>query len=246
MNRAATALAFCLALSPCLSSQVDAAGTAYGVDTSEVSEAGSCKVEAWISRASNSDLVATTNPACVADLGRLVEFSAQLSRARADDEWATSIAPKMKMRLLPSSIGGLGLAAAMGGNVDARTGELSSAFAYAPATIRLSEVTRINLNGGWIWDRELDRTLVTYGAGFDWKMTSTLILTLETFGQYAEGPFGSATRPRFQAGMRWRPVDTFSVDLIWGRNINGEDANWVTLATTLRFPPPGSDGKLPF
>ncbi len=76
-----------------------AAGTAYGVDTAEVSEAGSCKVEAWVSRATNKDLVAVTNPACVADFGRLVEFSAQLNTSRADDEWATTIAPKMKMKL---------------------------------------------------------------------------------------------------------------------------------------------------
>lgn len=223
-----------------------AAGTAFGVDTSEVSEAGSCKVEAWISRASNKDLVATTNPACVADLGRLVEFSAQLTRTRADDEWATSVAPKMKVKLLPTSIGGLGLALATGTNVDARTGEASTVFAYAPATLRLSEITRINLNTGWTWDRELNRNLVTYGAGFDWKMTSTLILTLETFGQYTDGPYGPATRPRFQAGVRYRPVDTFSVDLIYGRNINGEDADWITLATTIRFPPEGGSGKPPF
>ena len=225
---------------------VQAAGTAFGVDTSEVSEAGSCKVEAWISRATNRDLVATTNPACVADFGRLVEFSAQLTRSRADDEWAASIAPKMKVKLLPTSIGGVGLAAAAGMNLDARTGETSTLFAYAPATIRLSEITRINLNGGWTWDRELNRNLVTYGAGLDWKMTSVLILTLETFGQYTDGPYGPATRPRFQAGLRFRPVDTLSFDVIYGRNINGEDANWITFATTVRFPAEGSNAKLPF
>jgi len=223
-----------------------AAGTAYGVDTAEVSEAGSCKVEAWVSRAGNQDLVATTNPACVADLGRLVEFSAQLTRSRADDEWATSIAPKMKMKLSSTSIGGIGWAAASGLNVDARTGEVSTVFAYAPATLRLSEITRINLNGGWTWDRELNRNLVTYGAGFDWKMTPVLILTLETFGQYTDGPYGPTTRPRFQAGMRYRPIDTLSFDVIYGRNINGEDANWITFATTVRFPPEGSTAKLPF
>lgn len=222
------------------------AGTAYGVDTAEVSEAGSCKVEAWISRAGNADLVATTNPACVADLGRLVEFSAQLTRSRADDEWATSIAPKMKIKIAPTSIGGLGWAAASGMNIDARTGEISSAFAYAPATLRLSEITRINLNGGWAWDRDLNRSLATYGIGFDWKMTSVLILTLETFGQYTDGPYGPATRPRYQAGLRYRPVDTLSFDFIYGRNINGEDANWVTFATTVRFPAEGSNAKLPF
>ena len=28
-------------------------------------------------------------------------------------------------------------------------------------------------------------------------------------------------------------------DLIYGRNITGENANWITLGTTIRFPVPG-------
>ena len=40
--------------------------------------------------------------------------------------------------------------------------------------------------------------------------------------------------------MRWRPDDIFSVDLIYGRNITGENANWITLGTTIRFPVPGA------
>ena len=38
----------------------------------------------------------------------------------------------------------------------------------------------------------------------------------------------SVTRPRFQAGVRYRPNEIFSVDLIYGRNIMGENANWIT------------------
>lgn len=224
---------------------VHAAGAAFAVDTAEISEVGSCKVETWISTASNRDLVATSNPACVVDLGRAVELSAQFTRARADDEWSTSIAPKAKTQLIPTKIGSFGVAIAGGGSIDFMTGEATTLYAYAPATLRLSEVTRINLNAGWLWDKEINRNLVSYGAGFDWKMTSTLILTLETFGQYTDGPYGPATRPRFQAGVRYRPIDTLSFDVIWGRNINGEDANWLTLATTIRFPA-DNKSKLPF
>ena len=45
----------------------------------------------------------------------------------------------------------------------------------------------------------------------------------------------SLTEPRFQVGVRWRPVDDFNIDLIYGRNITGENANWITLATVFRF-----------
>ncbi len=39
-------------------------------------------------------------------------------------------------------------------------------------------------------------------------------------------------KPRWQAGLRFRPVDAFSVDVIYGRNITGENANWLTFAAT--------------
>ena len=43
--------------------------------------------------------------------------------------------------------------------------------------------------------------------------------------------------PRFQLGLRYRPVDLFNIDLIYGRNLTGERANWITLATIVRFKP---------
>jgi len=46
--------------------------------------------------------------------------------------------------------------------------------------------------------------------------------------------------PRFQTGVRYRPNEIFSVDVIYGRNINGENVNWLTIGTTIRFPVPAS------
>lgn len=215
-----------------------AAGTAFAVDTSEVSETGSCKIESWYSAASNQDAVAIANPSCVVDmLGRAVELGAQFARQRADEEWASSITPRVRTKLIPTAIGSFGLAIAGGASFDLATAETTSAFAYLPATLRLSEVMRINVNAGWLWDGTADRNYLTYGIGYDWKFAETLTLTLEAFGQAGGGDISATTEPRFQAGLRYRPVDTFSVDLIYGRNINGENANWITLATTIRFPP---------
>jgi hypothetical protein len=229
-------LSFCVAIQCC--GRVEAAGTAFAVDTSEVSEAGSCKVESWYSAASNQDAVAIVNPSCVVDmLGRSIEFGAQLSRTRADDEWATSITPRIRTKLLPTAIGSFGLAFAAGASYDLTSHEMTSAYAYLPATLRLSEVMRINVNAGWLWDGTAERNYFTYGIGWDWKFTSVLTLTLEAFGQAGSSEVDAVVEPRFQAGLRYRPIDTFSIDLIYGRNINGENANWFTLATTIRFPP---------
>jgi hypothetical protein len=63
-------------------------------------------------------------------------------------------------------------------------------------------------------------------------------VTAEVFGQIGSADVPSVTQPRVQTGLRWRPVDEFNIDLIYGRNIAGENANWITVATTVRFPAP--------
>lgn len=215
-----------------------AAGTAFGVDTAEVSDPGNCKVEMWTSRANNGDGLATVNPSCVANIITPTEISAQITRSRSDAEWATTISPKAKAKLVPTAIGSFGFAFAAGATYDATAADMSNLFAYVPATLRLSEVVRINVNAGWLLDQTIDRHYATYGLGVDWRMTDVLTLTGETFGQAGkrDGDDPSITQPRFQVGLRYRPVDRFSVDLIYGRNITGENADWLTLATTIRFP----------
>jgi hypothetical protein len=222
--------------------RAEAAGTAYGVDTAEVSEAGNCKVESWLSWASNQDFLGITNPSCVVNLGHPVELSAQIQRSRQDGEWGTSVAPKVKTNLMPSAIGRFGVALAGGATYDVLTREMTGTFAYVPATLRLSDVVRVNLNAGWLWDRIADRHYLTYGAGVDWRTPDNVwTLTAEVFGQLGNIPEDTArtlVQPRFQLGLRWRPIDRFSMDVIYGRNITGENANWITLATSIRFPAP--------
>jgi hypothetical protein len=221
-----------------ISTDAWSAGAAYAVDTAEVSEVGACKVESWVSSASNHDFFAAIAPACVVRLFRPVEVSVQLNRARSDDEWSTGATPKLKANLLPSGIGQWGLAFAAGGSFDLITRENTGAFAYVPATLRLSEVVRINVNAGWQLDRTIDRHYFTYGAGFDWRTRDNVwTLTGEVFGQAGVAETSSLVQPRFQVGLRYRPVDRFNIDLIYGRNITGENSNWITLATAIRFSP---------
>jgi hypothetical protein len=215
-----------------------AANGAYAVDAADISEVGSCKVESWISSATNTDFSAVANPSCVANIIRPVELSLQTVRARSDGDWSTTIAPKAKWNIVPTGIGKLGVAFYAGGSFDVLTGENLSAFAVVPVTYRLSEVMRINAIAGWLWDRTVDRHYLTYGVGFDWKFTETLQWTIEAFGQAGASDIPGVVRPRFQTGVRYRPNEIFSVDVIYGRNITGENANWITIGTTIRFPAP--------
>lgn len=223
-----------------LSNGARAANGAYAVDAADIGEAGSCKVESWLQAATNTDFSAVANPSCVVNVFRPVELSMQTVRSRSEGDWSTSLAPKAKWNIAPTGIGRFGVAFSAGGAFDASTGEHLTAFATIPATYRLSETTRINLNAGWLWDRSVDRHYLTYGLGFDWKLTETLQWTIETFGQAGTSDTPSAVRPRFQTGLRYRPNEIFSVDVIYGRNISGEDANWITIGTTIRFPVPDS------
>jgi hypothetical protein len=115
--------------------------------------------------------------------------------------------------------------------------EATAFMATIPATLRLSDHVRINLNAGWMLDRVLNEHLFTYGAGFDWIVHGPWIVTGEAFGQTGRSSFGSIVKPRWQAGLRYRPVDALSFDVIYGRIITGENANWLTLAATFRFAP---------
>ncbi len=212
-----------------------AAGTAYVVDTAEVGEVGNCKVEAWTSWARNRDGLVTSAPACVVNAVPRLEFSAEISRTRTDDEWATVLAPKAKINLVPTAIGSFGWALAAGTSYDATLRETTTLYANLPGTLRLSQTARINLNAGWLQDRLADRHFATWGLGLDWIFAPKWSTTLEAFGQLNGQHLGSETRPRFQVGIRYRPVDNFSTDLIWGRNIAGEGSDWITLSTTFRF-----------
>jgi hypothetical protein len=217
-----------------------AANGAYVVDSADISEVGSCKVESWLSTATNTDFSAVANPSCVVNIVKPVELSMQTVGSRSDGELGISFAPKAKWNIVPTAIGKLGVAFYAGGALDAATGENLTAFAVVPATYRLSETMRINVNAGWLWDRPSDRHYLTYGLGLDWKLTDVLQWTIEAFGQAGASDVPSVVRPRFQTGMRYRPNEIFSVDLIYGRNIMGENANWITIGTTIRFPVPGS------
>src|SRR4051812_5874229 len=92
------------------------ANGAYSVDAADISEVGSCKIESWLSAASNTDFSAVANPSCVVDPFKPVELSMNMNRARSDGEWSNTFAPKAKMNIVPTGIGKLGFSFYAGGS----------------------------------------------------------------------------------------------------------------------------------
>ena len=89
-------------------SNARAANGAYAVDAADISEAGSCKVESWISAATNTDFSQVANPSCVVNIFKPVELSLLTNRFRSDGDWSTNLVPKAKTNLVPTGIGKFG------------------------------------------------------------------------------------------------------------------------------------------
>lgn len=219
-----------------VSNAVQAAGTAYNVDTSEVGD--TCRVEAWTSLAANRDLLSAISGSCAFQLAMPMEVSTQFSRSRGDDEWASAVTPKIKVKLKDSDIGVFGLALTSYGSYDTRTGENTAFTVMMPSTVRITNQMRFNLNVGYSRDQVLQRDFLAYGVGFDIRtLANDWIATVELYGLAGDstGIDPNTVRPRGQIGLRWRPVEAWSADILYGRNLNGENAHWITFATAYRF-----------
>jgi hypothetical protein len=226
------ALAVCAVLAIALGAgQAHAAGGAFAVDDVEVANPGECKVESFGQAADNRDVIMATVPACVFNLGRPVEVGSTLARFRADGEWGSALTLKGKTNVLPAAVGRVGLGLSGGVAFDLLSDELAAVFATVPVTHRLNEQFKLNVNAGWLFDRPLDKHLFSWGAGIEWVPVEKWTVIAEVFGFAG----GENNDPRFQAGLRYTPMEAFDIDLIYGYNIAGERANWITLGLNVRF-----------
>jgi hypothetical protein len=235
----------CAAALLLIAGHADAAGGAFIVDDAGVDDPFACKIESSASFASNSAFIGVTTPACVLPLFRPTEIGVNILRTRTQDgEWGTAILPKAKMNILPVEVGKFGLAIATGSAFDAVTGVYTGSFVNVPATYTYSDSFKVNLNAGWIYERPNDQHSISYGAGFEWIPFKPITLIAEVFGVVTREPEArTVVEPRFQAGVRFTPIETLDLDLIYGRNIAGENANWITVGLNVRFPPPKKDEK---
>src|SRR4051794_26450517 len=120
-GRIAVAAVTALAAMP-VADRARAANGAYAGEAADISQVGSCKLESWMSTATNTDFSLVANPSCMVDIGRPVELSVLNNRFRSDGEWNMTFQPKAKTNLIPTGIGKFGLSFYAGGSFDALTG----------------------------------------------------------------------------------------------------------------------------
>jgi hypothetical protein len=216
------------------------ATTMYGgfyVDDYEIGDVGSCNLDNWVSFASNHDFMAGTSPSCVVRLGVPVEIGTEVQRSRENGEWKSSGAVSGKVTLLPMTNGvGIGLSAES--DWDLLNGASTGGNINVPVTFDLGHGLHLHVNGGWLYDATTKTNYATWGSRVAFNVTPTVALIGEVFGQ--AGPRGesvSITEPRFQTGIRFSPASNLDVTVIYGRNLNGENANWLTLGFNIGFDP---------
>jgi hypothetical protein len=211
-----------------------AAHGAFYIDDFEVGEVGSCNLESWVSFASNKDFMAVTSPSCVVRIGVPVEIGTEVQRARANNNWTTTGGVSGKVMLLPMTNGfGVGLSGQA--NWDFLTGASTGGNINVPVSFDLRHNLRLNLNGGWLHDGQTKLNYGTWGAGVEWGATETLAFITEIFGQAGvRGESNAITAPRLQTGVRVTPLSNLDVSLIYGRNLNGENAHWLTLGVSVQ------------
>jgi hypothetical protein len=96
-----------------------------------------------------------------------------------------------------------------------------------PTTIKLHDQLRVHLNTGVLAD---DHSHLTWGAGIEWQVEKSWSLIAESFGLT-----GHLDQPRLQAGLRFAPGNPVDIDIIYGHNVTGESAHWITTGLTVRF-----------
>ncbi len=132
---------------------------------------------------------------------------------------------------------GIGIGFSAQANWDLLSGTSKGGNINVPVTFDLGRGVHLNVNGGWLYDAPNQFHYATWGAALEWTATAQLALVAEVFGQIGPpGEFVSVTEPRFQAGVRLSPASNLDVTVIYGRNLNGEGANWLTLGFTVGFP----------
>jgi hypothetical protein len=211
-----------------------AAGGAYIVDDADIGKPGSCQAENWVSTATNHDFTGVVSPACVVQIGLPIEFTGTYQRNRAEGIWTT--APFWQAKIVP--INNDKFAFSLSGAViyDSFTRSLSS-FINMPLTFKFGKDFRIHTNLGWLHDERVNIDFATGGVGFDWDFDPKFSLMGEIYLQEGRQPPlipSSVYEPRTQLGLRYMPIGTVDIDLIYGHNITGLKGHWLTFGVTVR------------
>jgi hypothetical protein len=107
----------------------------------------------------------------------------------------------------------------------------NGAIVNVPVSYEFGKNFRVNVNFGAQYnDGEPRGLFATGGAGISWNFVPQWSVISEVFAVIGPGQ----SNPRYQSGIRYSPTKDIDCDLIYGRNLTGEGARWLTLGLTIR------------
>lgn len=212
-----------------LLSKAFAAGGAYAVDDGAINAPGECNVDAWYSahRHDGGTHNETLSPACTFEALPAVQWGVALSRANRE----TQVSPQVKAQVMSRQDLRLEIAVSASAHVALdRRHAFDGADFNVPLTWQPLEPLRLNLNAGWThaYDDGEQNQRLTWGAGAEYRVAHSLTLIVERYGQ-KDG------EQAWQAGPRFHLGPLIDIDVVVGRSLVAERAQWLTTGATLRF-----------
>ena len=188
-------------------------------------------MESWNSSAGNGDRITVFSPACVVNFGSPVELGTNLVNARSDGEGISTSLAHGQGGAAADPPNRLRVGAVRRGGLRPFQPRRQRADPQRPRDIRFQQELRLNINIGAQYNADPGALYATAGAGVSWNFVKQWSVISEVFALIGPG----ATNPRFQSGIRYSPTKDVDWDVIYGRNLTGEGANWITLALTFRI-----------
>jgi len=215
-----------------------AQGGPYRVDDSAILAPGGVKLDAafGVSLRRPREIEATLTPAATFRVLPMAEVSLGLSRAAeaadAGRGWATRIAPRVKIELLPLAEDrpfGLSIATGLAWRTAPGAARLETLDAVGILSVRPAEALTLNLNLGLERDREERRTAPLWGVGAAWELRDGTALIAALSGS-------DRGRSALQGGLRQGLGDGLpTLDLVLGRNLSDRRGSWLVLGLTAEF-----------
>ena len=167
----------------------------------------------------------------VVNFGAPIELGTNIVNLRSDGQGDTIATLTAKTVPIPIGPSGFGLAIAGAVIYDPGHQTGNGFIVNVPVSFDFSKSLRVNVNFGAQYNDGDPRGLfATGGVGVSWNFIPRWSVISEVFAIMGPGQ----SNPRAQSGLRYSPTKDIDWDLIYGRNLTGEGANWITVALTIR------------
>ena len=226
---AATSAARCLRRLP---RQALAANGATAVDDTDIDPVGTLQGRLLgIVRRRTATASGVVSPGCVFNFGRPVDITFGFARVRADGDWGTGATVKVRTFRIPAEAASSASCSRPPPPTTSPPASSRTSWSTSRRPSRSLENFKLNLNGGWL------HNVPTTCIGPPGARASTGASTTGSRSSARRSGCRStairirphASDPRAQFALRFKPNENLDFDVIYGRNIIGENAHWITV-----------------